>query len=109
MTRHAVILDDAKADFREIKMYAKKQFGDLVWAEVNQELKDAIKHITDNPLLGTRIEELGGLGFDNYRKTAVRQSILVYEFDSLQVIVHMFIHTKRDFKTHLEKRLLAPN
>ena len=108
MTRHAVILDGAKADFREIKMYVKKQFGDLVWAEVNQELKDAIKHITDNPLLGTRIEEFGGLGFDNYRKTSVRQSRLVYEFDSQQVIVHMFIHTKRDFKTHLEKRLLAP-
>ncbi len=108
MTRHAVILDGAKEDFREIKIYVKKQFGDLVWAEVNQEFKDAIKHITDNPLHGTRIEELGGLGFDNYRKTNVRQSRLVYEFDSQQLIVHMFIHTKRDFKTHLEKRLLAP-
>ncbi|WP_394756078.1 type II toxin-antitoxin system RelE/ParE family toxin, partial [Rhodoferax sp.] len=77
-------------------------------AEVNQEFKDTIKHIAANPLLGTRIEELGALGYDNYRKIFVRQSRVVYEFDSQQLIVHMFIHTKRDFKTHLEKRLLAP-
>lgn len=108
MTRNAVILDGAKADFREIKTYVRQQFGDLVWAEVNQEFKDTIKHIAANPLLGTRIEELGALGYDNYRKTLVRQSRVVYEFDSQQLIVHMFIHTKRDFKTHLEKRLLAP-
>jgi|SRR5665647_296766 len=108
MTRNAVILDGAKADFREIKKYVKKQFGDLVWAEVNQEFKDTIKHITANPLLGTRLEELGALGYDNYRKTLVRQTRVVYEFDRQQLIVHMFVHTKRDFKTHLEKRLLAP-
>lgn len=108
MTRNAVILDGAKVDFREIKKYVRQQFGDLVWAEVNQEFKDTIKHIAANPLLGTRIEELGALGYDNYRKIFVRQSRVVYEFDSQQLIVHMFIHTKRDFKTHLEKRLLAP-
>jgi plasmid stabilization system protein ParE len=45
MTRNAVILDGAKADFREIKKYVKRQFGDLVWVEVNQEFKDTIKHI----------------------------------------------------------------
>lgn len=108
MTRNAVILDGAKADFREIKKYVKKQFGDLVWAEVNQEFKATIKHISANPLLGTRLEELAGLGYDHFRKTLVRQTRVVYEFDSQQLIVHMFIHTKRDFKTHLEKRLLAP-
>lgn len=108
MTRNAIILNGAKADFREVKKYVKKQFGDLIWAEVNQEFKDTIKRICTNPLFGTRIDELGPFGYENYRKTLVRQTRLVYEFDSQQVIVHMFIHTKRDFKTHLEKRLLAP-
>jgi len=108
MTRNAVILDGAKADFREIKKYVKKQFGDLVWAEVNQEFKDTIKRITHNPALGTHLEELAGLGYDNFRKTFVRQTRVVYEFDSQQVIVHMFIHTRKDFKTHLATRLLAP-
>ena len=108
MTRHAVILDGAKVDFRDIKKHVRQQFGDLVWADVNQEFKDSIKRITSNPLLGTRIEELGALGYDNFRKTLVRQTRVVYEFDSQQLIVHLFIHTRRDFKTHLEKRLLAP-
>lgn len=109
MTRNAVILDGAKADFREVKKYVKKQFGDLVWAEVNQEFKDTIKRIAANPLLGTRIEQLGALGYDNYRIALVRQTRVVYEFDSQLLIVHMFVHTKRDFKTHLENRLLTPN
>ncbi len=108
MTRNAVILDGAKADFREIKKYVKRQFGDLVWVEVNQEFKDTIKHITTNPMLGTHVEELAELGYDNFRKTLVRQTRVVYEFDSQKLIVHMFVHTKRDFKTHLEKRLLTP-
>ena len=108
MTRHAVILDGAKADFSEIKKYVKRQFGDRVWVEVYQELKDAIKQISVNPMLGTRIDELDGLGYDNFRKTFVRQTRVVYEFDNQQLIVHMFVHTKKDFKTHLAHRLLAP-
>ena len=108
MTRQAVVLDGAKADFSEIKQYVKKQFGDLVWAEVNQEFKNTVGHITANPHLGTRIDELGTLGYDNYRKTLVRQTRIIYEFDSQKLIVHMFIHAKRDFKAHLEKRLLLP-
>ena len=108
MTRNAVILDGAKADFLEIKKYFKKQFGDLVWGEVNQEFKDTIKHITTNPMLGTHVEELAGLGYDNFRKTLVRQTRVVYEFDSQQLVVHMIVHTKKDFKTHLANRLLSP-
>ena len=104
MTRNAVILDGAKTDFRDVKKYVRRQFGELVWAEVNQEFKDTIKRITVNPVLGTRIDELAALGYDNYRKALVRQTRVIYEFDSQQLVVHI----KRDFKTHLEKRLLAP-
>ena len=74
MTRHAIILDGAKADFAEIKQYVRRQFGDLVWAEVNQEFKDTIKLIIDNPMLGSHVEQLAGLGYDNFRMTLVRQT-----------------------------------
>lgn len=107
MTRTVVILDGAKADFREIKKNVRKQFGDLVWAEVNQEFQNTVKRIRANPLLGTHVDELGSFGYDNYRKTLVRQTRVIYEFDHQTVIVHLFIHTKRDFRTHLEKRLLS--
>lgn len=109
MTRNAIILHGAKADFREIKKYVKKQFGDLIWSEVNQEFKDTIQRLCANPLFGTHIDELDPFGYENYRKALVRQTRVIYEFDSQQVIIHMFIHTKRDFKTHLEKRLFAPS
>ena len=108
MNRTAVILDGAKTDFREIKRHVKKRFGDLVWSEVNQELKEALRQVTKNPLLGTLIDELAGLGFDHFRKILVRQTHVVYEFESQQLIVHMFLHTRRDFRTHLVNRLLAP-
>jgi toxin ParE1/3/4 len=108
MMLDAVILDGAEADFREIRKYVKKRFGDTVWLEVNQEFKYTIRHIAANPVMGTHIEELTGLGFDNFRKTLVRQTRVIYEFDSKQLIVHMFVHTKKDFKTHLADRLLAP-
>lgn len=108
MTRKAVILDGAKADFRDVKRYVKRRFGDLVWNEVNQEFKDAIKTITANPQSGTPIEELRPFGYGNYRKTLVRQTRVVYEFDDEELIVHMFIHAMQDFRTHLEQRLLNP-
>lgn len=108
MTRQAVILEAAKADFSDIKRHIRAQFGDRVWAGVNQEFKDTMARIASNPLLGTPIEELGSLGYDHYRKVLVRQTRVVYEYGDHYLIVHMFIHTKRDFKTHLEQRLLTP-
>ena len=44
MTREVRILQGAKTDFREIKAYVQKHFGEAVWLEVNQELKEAIGH-----------------------------------------------------------------
>jgi len=58
-------------------------------------------------MLGSHVEQLAGLGYDNFRMTLVRQTRVVYEFDSQRLIVHLFVHTKRDFKSHLEKRLLV--
>ena len=69
---------------------------------------DTIQRLAANPMLGTHLEELGAFGYGNYRKTLVRQTRVVYEFDNEQLIIHLFIHTKRDFRAHLEKRLFAP-
>ncbi len=107
MTRGAVIVQGAKADFLDIKHYVKKEFGDLVWAEVNQEFKNTLRQIAINPLLGSPIDELELLGFENFRKTLVRQTRVIYEYTPELVVVHLFIHTRRDFKTHLERRLLT--
>jgi hypothetical protein len=48
---------------------------------------------------------LGELGQENFRTRLVRQARIVYEYDDKEVLVHMFIHTKRDFRAHLMGRL----
>ena len=102
-----VILDSAKEEFKDIKTYVKKEFGDSVWNTVNAEYKAAIQRVKETPQIGSTIDELKDLGITNVRSTLVRQTKIVYEFDETQILVHMFIHTKRDFRTHLFKRLLG--
>ena len=107
MIRKVIILDVAKPDFREIKSYVRHQFGETVWNKVNQEFKTAISNIGLNPEAGKVIEELNDLGEGNFRVRLVRQTRIVYEYNAQQVLVHMFVHTKRDFRTHLMKRIVS--
>lgn len=107
MTRRVQILDAAKPDFRDIKRYVKTRFGDIVWQEVNQEFKDLIRDIGERAESGTQLEELKALGLTHFRQRMVRQNRVIYEFDDQTVLVHMFIHTRRRFTTHLQQRVLS--
>jgi toxin ParE1/3/4 len=106
MGRKLIILDAAKPEFREIKNYVVAQFGDTIWQEVNQEFKATITNIGLHPEAGKEIVELQEIGETKFRLRLVRQTRIVYEYDENKVLIHMFIHTKRDFRTHLLKRLL---
>ena len=106
MFRNFVILDSAKEELKDIQKYIKKNFGDLIWNEVNFEYRDAFKFIKHNPDSGGSIEELKNLGITNVKYKLVRQTRVVYEFDNELILVHMFISTKRDFGNHLMKRIL---
>jgi toxin ParE1/3/4 len=105
MRRKVVILNVAKPDFREIKTYVVAQFGMAVWNEVFEEFKITIDNIGLYPEAGKEIEELEELVQENFRIRLVRQTRIVYEYDHNEVLIHMFIHTLRDFRTHLLKRL----
>ena len=105
MSRRVIILNVAKPDFREIKTHAESQFGDAVWNDVNEEIKSTINNIALNPEAGKEVEELRELGQEIFRTRLVRQTRIVYEYDDKEVLVHMFIHTKRDFRAHLMRRL----
>lgn len=105
MTRKVIILNVARPDFREIKTHMKSQFGDAVWNDVNEEFKTTINNIASNPEAGKEVEELKELGQGNFRTRLVRQTRIVYEYDDKEVLAHMFIHTKRDFRAHLMRRL----
>lgn len=106
MTRPVRILDAARPDFREIQRHVKTRFGDSVWDEVNLEFKQTIRDIGEHPESGAHLEELKALGLDHFRQRMVQQTRVIYEFDEQQVIVHMFIHTRRNFRSHLQQRVL---
>ncbi len=108
MTRKIVILDSAKEEFKGIKRYVNQAFGEPVWNTVNAEYKEAIQRIKDNPEAGRYIDELQELGMTHYKCILVRQTRVIYEFNQHLVIIHMFINTQRDFRSHLMKRLLRP-
>ncbi|MFT5534720.1 MAG: toxin ParE1/3/4 [Burkholderiaceae bacterium] len=107
MNRKVIILDSAKPDFREIRKYVLSHFGEVVWSEVNQEFKSTISNIGLHPEAGKVIENLKDIGVINCRLRLVRQTRIVYEYDEKLVLIHMFIHTKKDFRSHLMKRLFS--
>jgi plasmid stabilization system protein ParE len=106
MSRKVIILNAAKPDFREIRNHVQTQFGGHVWKEVNEEFKSAIANMGLHPEHGRQIEEIGELMLENFRIRLVRQTRIIYEYDENEVLIHMFIHARRDFRTHLLKRLL---
>ncbi len=107
MSRRIVILDSAKEEFRNIRKYVRKEFGESVWNEINAEYKSSFRLIKKDPQIGSCIDELKEIGIVDIRCVLVRQTRVIYEFDEALVLVHMFIATRRDFRTHLLERLLA--
>jgi len=106
VARRLLVLRSAQEEFKDIKQHVKKEFGDDVWNAVNAEFKRSLKLLRSHPEIGSYIDELKDLGITNVRCTLVRQTRVVYEFDEHLILVHMFIHTRRDFRAHLAKRLL---
>lgn len=101
-----LILDSAKDDFMDMKQQVKREFGENIWNTVNTEYKAAMDLIKNNPGIGSQFDELKELGIDNIRYVLVRQTRMMYEFDATTIVIHGFIHTRRDYRTHLLKRLL---
>lgn len=46
------------------------------------------------------------MGLPHFRKRLLRQTRVIDEFDDQTVVVHLFIHTRRHFRTHLQPRVL---
>lgn len=107
MGRRIVVLDSAKAEFRDIKTHVTGAFAAEVWRAVNAEYKRAVALIKANLEIGSAIDALQEVGMVNVKCVLVRQTRVVYEFDDELVIIHMFIATRRDFRSHLLQRLLS--
>ena len=108
MPQKFLILESAQKDFKAIKQYVVRDFGSLVWQQVYAEYQAAFQLIKTQPHAGAPIQSLQELGISHIRYQLVRQTRVVYEVDDDCILIHMFINTKRDFITHLTKRLLNP-
>lgn len=106
MPRQILILESAKTELRLLKARVKREFGESAWADANSAFKNAFQLICDNPEIGLELEELKTLGIPSFRSKLVQQTRIVYEYDDQKVVVHMFIHTRRDFAAHLHQRVL---
>lgn len=105
MPRQIIILDSAREEFKDIKKYVVKEFGSVTWNTINAEYKKTVRLIKTSPEINAPVDELKDLGILNVRYALVRQTRIVYEFDESLVLIHMLIHTRRDFRAHLFKRL----
>lgn len=106
MTRPVFVLSAAKEDYREIRAYVRKNFGNTVWQEVDAEYKKVLSHLGEMPEAGSIPEEIVTLGLTDCRQRLVRQTRVVYQIKDEGIYVHMFVDTNRDFQTMLYKRLM---
>lgn len=106
MGRKVLVLRAAQQDYADIKRHVLAEFGISVWQEVNQAFKTVIQQIGMHPEAGAPLEALQALGLDHFRQRLVRQTRVIYEFDDEEVVIHLFLHTRQDFRAHLERRML---
>ena len=79
MSRRIVILGSAKEEFKDLKKYVQRDFGDSVWKTVNAEYKDAFKRIKENPKIGSYVDELKELGIAKVRVQLLAEQSLRLE------------------------------
>lgn len=107
MSYKVQVLAYAKDDYREIRGYVKKKFGEQVWMTMEADFKKMLKQIADMPLAGSVPEEVEAIGLVHYRQRLVGQTRVIYQIKEAEIFVHMFVNTNRDFPTLLYDRLMS--
>ena len=107
MSYKVQVLAYAKDDYREIRGYVKRKFGDQVWTTVEADFKKMLRQIADMPLAGSIPEEIAAIGLVHYRQRLVGQTRVIYQIKDAEIFVHMFVDTNRDFPTVLYDRLMS--
>lgn len=105
--RKIKFLKFSKGDYKEIQSYVVNKFSVLDWNNINNEWQEIVKSVSENPLIGSKIEELDGTGFVNFKKYHHKNVYMVYSFNEENIYIRMFIPSMRDFRTHLMRRLLS--
>ncbi|MBC3936457.1 type II toxin-antitoxin system RelE/ParE family toxin [Undibacterium rugosum] len=107
MSYKVQVLAYAKDDYREIRGYVKRKFGDQVWMTVESDFKKMLKQIAEMPLAGSVPEEIEAIGLVHYRQRLVGKTRIIYQIKEEEIFVHMFVDTNRDFPSVLYDRLMS--
>lgn len=106
MTRQVVFLHSAECNLKELRSYILKRFGQRVWQESYNQIKDSFKTITQFPESGCIPDELENLGLVQYRQVITGMNRVIYEVRSGTVYIHVICDTRRDLQSLLMARLL---
>ncbi|MGK5004735.1 type II toxin-antitoxin system RelE/ParE family toxin [Janthinobacterium sp. LB2P70] len=109
MTR-IVVLKSAQADFNELRSDFKARHTAASHAQFICAFRQLFSELKSFPDSGTPIEAAREVGMD-VRQRLCEEIRVVYHHDRAHDIVYirMFLPTRRDFLTHLTKRILRPD
>lgn len=106
MTHAVRVLHAARDDYREIRQYVRRKFGEQVWKDSDQKYKELLHDIGEFPFAGAVPDEALRLGLHGIRQRLLGPSRVIYEIHGQSVYVHMFVSARRDFATMLIDRVL---
>ncbi|WP_338678795.1 type II toxin-antitoxin system RelE/ParE family toxin [Janthinobacterium sp. TB1-E2] len=107
---HIVVLKSAQADFNELRSVFKAHHTAAAHAQFIVAFRQLFSDLKTFPDSGTPVEAAREVGMD-VRQRLCEEIRVLYHHDRTHDIVYirMFLPTRRDFLTHLTKRILRPD
>lgn len=102
------ITEGALGDLDAIRTFMAAQRGEDSAEAWMAGFDDVITSLEQFPERGAVPPPLADLGIDSFRQVPMLPYRIVYEVTGSQVFVVLIVHTKRDFQSLLQDRLLRP-
>lgn len=102
------ITEGALGDLDAIRSFIAAERGEDSAEEWIASIDEVIDSLERFPRRGAVPPALVDLGIDNFRQLPMLPYKIVYQLTDNQVFVVLIIHTKRDFQSLLQERLLRP-
>lgn len=102
------ITEGALGDLDTIRSFIAAQRGEDSADEWMSGFEEIINSLERFPQRGAVPAPLADVGIDTFRELPISPYRIVYEVIGTQVFVVLIFHTKRDFQSLLEERLLRP-
>ena len=105
-----VVLNSAQADFNELRSDFKARHTAAAHAQFLCAFRQLLADLKTFPDSGTHVEAAREVGMD-VRQRLCEEIRVIYHHDRAHGIVYirMFLPVRRDFLSHLTKRILRPD